>query len=164
MFEAFPLFLLFLCLCCPRVVSGSGVDQAHASVQQAEDSVSQAFEAVLGAESAGGNVSSLIVSLNESAALLSAAENMLRSGDSNGVVALANRSIEIANDVKGEAATLETSASANRNFVFEISLVVSAVGVPVFLVFMFFLWRWFKGYYARKLLGLRPEVVENVES
>jgi len=157
-------FLILLDLCIPNVVSASSYHEADGAIQQAEQAISSAFEAVLEAEGAGANVSGLIRELNEAAGLLADAKISLNNGDLSDVVQLASRVVETADSVKDEASSLRASALSLREFVFKASFVGSGVGVSAFLLFMFYLWRWFKGYYTRKVLGLKPEVADDADA
>ncbi len=142
------------------MASGSSLDDGLVSVERAEKAVSSAFDIVSEAEVAGGNVSSLILRLNDAVGLLSEARVRLADGGSGDSVAgFAGQCIEIANSVRYEASTLRASALSQRDFVFKLSVVGSVVAVSFFLCFMFLFWRWFEGYYSRRVLGLRPEVV-----
>ena len=157
------LSLLFL----PATFKASSTYNENAdfsSMQQAEEAFSSAYNMVLKAESAGANVTNLIMKLNEAASYLSTAKNLLRNEDPDGVAELTFSTIEIADSVKDEATSLEASALANRDFANKISFGISTIVVSIFLVFMFFIWIWFKGFYVRKFLNLTPEVVSDVES
>lgn len=154
-------FLILLNLCALDIVSAESRYEANASIQQAEESIYSAFEAVLEAEDAGANVSRLIVRLNEAASLLAEAEALFRNGKFGEVTELTDRSFDIAAEVKGEASILRVSALQSREFAFRVSLIGSSVGVLGFLFFMFLLWRWFKGFYIRRILRLRPEVASD---
>jgi len=158
------VLLVLLRLFIPSAVLGASHYEADGSIRLAEESLSVAFKTVLGAEAAGANVSALIVRLNEAAGLLSGAEVQVKNGGFSEAIGLAGRSAKIAEDVRDEALGLRSSALVYRDFVFKVSLIGSVVGVSVFLVFMWSLWRWFKGYYARRVLGLRPEVATNVDA
>jgi len=155
--SAFLLFLIPL----PTVSATSYEAQI---LEQAEQSISSAFHMVLEAEDAGANVSGLTAKLNEAAGLLVEAKILVQNGDSRQAADLASHSVEIAEDVKDEASTLKASALSHHDFLFKVSLVGTLVGVPAFLALMFLLWRWFKGYYTRRILGLKPEVAEDVDA
>jgi len=161
---AFSSFVVLLSLCSPRVVSAYSEDEAYARIELADRSVSSAFDAVLEAENAGANVSALIAGLNVATSLLVEAEVSSRNGEFGEVVEAAGRSVEVADGVRDEALSLGASALSHREFVFRASLIGSAVGVPVFLFFMFLLWRWFKGFYVRRILRFRPEVALDVDA
>lgn len=161
---AFLLLVGFLVSRGSGVVSGEGLDEGRLRVREAEETVSSAFLAVLDAERAGANVSALLYRLNSAAGQLSQAEMMLSKGDSGEAVDVAARSVAIAEDVGGEALNLRASAVANREFVFNISLAGSSVGIVVFFFLMFFVWRQFRARYVRRILDMRPVVVEDAEA
>jgi len=143
----------------------SSQDEAHTAVQLGEEAISSAFEAVLEAESAGANVSGLVQKLNEAVGFLSEARVLAASGGFDGEAAeFASRCVDVADRVRDEALALLASALAHRDFVFRLSVVGSVVGVSVFLSFMFLSWRWFKVYYRRKVLDLRPEAVDDADA
>jgi len=145
-------------------VSSYFEDDASESVEAAELAVSSAFEAVLDAERVGADVSGLIGRLNEAASFLGESEVRFRVGDYDGAVEAADRSVQIAEFVKGEAYGLRLSSLAQRALDLRFRFLISFVCVSVFLALMFLIWFWFKGYYVRRLLGLRPEVKGDVES
>jgi hypothetical protein len=139
-------------------------DEANTSIQQADEATTLAFQAVLEAEKVGANVSRLITKMNEAAVLLTNAKIMAYKEIFHDTIELANSSIEIANSVKYEAANLKISTMSLHDYIFKISIIESLVGVTAFLLSMTFFWRWFKSYYAHKILSLKPEVTENVDS
>ena len=163
---AFVLSMHFflLSLLTPHLVSAYALEEAYEPIQKAEEAVFSAFENVLEAENAGANVSRLVARLNKAGDLLVEARVSLKGDDPGEAMRLANRSVEIANGVEDDALGLLVSALADRDLAFKVSLVGSSIGVPAFLFLMFLLWRRFKGYYARKLLSLRPEVAEDAEA
>jgi hypothetical protein len=139
-------------------------DEANTSIQQADEAASSAFKAVLEAEKVGTNVSRLITKMNEAAVLLTNAKIMVYKENFHDTIELANSSIEIANSVKYEATILKISTLSLHDFIFKNSIIESLVGVTVFLLSMTFFWRWFKSYYVHKILGLKPRVIENVDT
>ena len=163
-FIAFTLVLLTLNLFTVNNSLAYTKDEADTSIQQADEAATSAFKAVLEAEKVGANVSRLITKMNEAAVLLTNAKIMAYNKNFHDTIELANSSIEIANSVKYEAANLKTSTLSLHDYIFKISIIESLVGVTAFLLSMIFLWRWFKSYYAHKILGLKPEVTENVDS
>lgn len=163
------LLLLFsINLFIPRVVLGYSEDETNTSIQLADKAVNSAFEAVSEAESAGGNVSNFIVRLNQASELLVEAMSLFKNGSSidniANVIELANRSIELANSVKNEAADLKAFTLSYHDYSLKIYIATSLIGVAIFLVFMFLSWRWFKGYYTSRILSLKPEVAENAKT
>jgi hypothetical protein len=135
-----------------------GADEASSSVGEADIAVRQAFNATLDAERAGANVSGLILRLNDAGGILAEAEMALGNGNSSEAASKAVQCTEIAESVKGDAVVLKASALDVARTVFWASLTFSVVGIAVFVVVLEFVWRWFKGGYVRRMLGMKPEV------
>jgi len=135
-----------------------GADEASSSVGEADVAVRQAFNATLDAERAGANVSGLILRLNEAGSVLAEAEMALGNGNSSEAAGKAGQCIGIAESVKGDADVLKASALDGARTVFWASLAFSVVGIAVFVVVLALVWRWFKGGYVRRMLGMKPEV------
>lgn len=135
-------------------------ENGRSSLESAEASVNQAYVAVLAAERAGGNVSGLLVQFNVAAGLLAEAENAYRFGSPNLVSAKAGEAITIANAVQNEASRLKEASLAGAQTAFWLTLVFSIVGAVVFSVILFYLWRWFKRFYVKRMLNMKPELTE----
>lgn len=155
----FSTFVILISLC-GKVTSAKSQDDPDLMIQIAEQSLSSAFENVLESERVGSNVSVLIFRLDEAAELLEKAKSSLLKGELNNVDVLTQYSVEIASEVEDEAIRLKGLMVAHQASIFNVSLVLSVVGVPGFLFLMFRLWRWFKKYYTKRILSLRPEVTE----
>ena len=155
----FLVVFVILTLSLHGLCGAGGYVEAASSLDGAEELVCQAFETVLKAEEAGANVSILMADLDEAGALLAEAEILRRNGNVDEAAGLADQAVVIANNVEREALELKNLASVNRQNVFWLSSVCSLVGVPVFLVVLFFVWRWFRRVYVRRLLKMKPEVV-----
>ena len=138
-----------------------GADEASSSVGEADVAVRQAFDATLEAERAGANVSGLILRLSEAGGILVEAEMALGNGNSSEAFSKAGQCVEIAESVKGDADVLKASALDGARTVFWMSLTFSVVGIAVFVVVLMLVWRWFKGGYVRKMLGMKPEVAHD---
>jgi hypothetical protein len=138
-----------------------GADEASSSVGEADVAVRRAFNATLDAERAGANVSGLIVRLNEAGGILTEAEMALGNGNSSEAAGKAVQCIGIAESVKSDADVLKASALDEAQTVFWASLTFSVVGIAVFVVVLVLVWRWFKGGYVRKMLGMKPEVADD---
>ena len=138
-----------------------GADEASTSVGDADVAVRQAFNATLDAERAGANVSGLILRLNEAGRILTEAEIALGNGNSSEAASKAVQCIGIAESVKSDADVLKASALDGARTVFWMSLTFSVVGIAVFVVVLMLVWRWFKGGYVRKMLGMKPEVAHD---
>jgi hypothetical protein len=139
-------------------VHGTFSTDASSDVEEADVAVRQAFNATLGAERAGANVSNLILMLNEAGDALGNAENALRDGDAGAAAGNASLCIGIANNVSTNADVLKASALGEAHSVFWDSVAFSVVGMTVFTVVLALVWAWFKRKCAGRALGLKPEV------
>lgn len=157
--DVFLVVFVVLTLSLHGLCGAGGYVEAASSLDGAEALVCEAFEMVLGAEEAGVNVSIFMADLDEAGALLAEAEILRRSGSVDKAVSLADQAVVIANNVEREALELKNLASVNRQNVFWLSSVFSLVGASVFLIVLFFVWRWFRRVYVRRLLKMKPEVV-----
>lgn len=87
-------------------------DVVSSAIGTAEKIVASAYEAVLKAEEAGGDVSSLLARLNDSGRLLAAARMSFRNGDIDNAAYFAGLSRSVAEEVKDAALELEDSATS----------------------------------------------------
>jgi hypothetical protein len=158
---SFLLVLVLAGLFSHGVLVVRGVDEASSSVGEADVAVRQAFNATLDAERAGANVSGLIVRLNEAGDALREAEIALGNGNSSEAASKAVQCIGIAESVKGDAVVLKASALDEARTVFWASLTFSVVSIAAFAVVLALVWRWFKGGYVRRMLGMKPEVAHD---
>lgn len=148
------------CLCSEHFVFAQ-TDQSATSLQAAESALGQAFNSVLDAEKAGGNVSQLLVKLNTAGALLAEAQNAYTSGKTSDVTSIAENVIQIADQVNGTAVSLRDVSLVNSQNSFSLTLIFSVFGAVAFSISLLFVWRRFKRAFIKKLLGSKPEVVEN---
>lgn len=132
-----------------------------ASVDAANSSINQAYTNVLSAENAGGNVSQLLTSLNVAAELLAQADNALRSGDLTDVSSNADNARLIANQVNSEALSLKSAAISNSQNQFLLTVMFSINAALIYVVILLIVWRRFKRRYNKRLLSMKPEVVNN---
>jgi len=131
------------------------------SIQAANSSINQAFSSVLTAEHTGGNVTGLLIRLNNAGALLSEAENSYQSGNLANVTSKADNAALIASQVNIDANALTTnSLRASRNQ-FALTVMFSIVTISVLVISLLLVWQRFKRAYHKKLLSSRPEVVDN---
>jgi preprotein translocase subunit SecF len=135
-------------------------NQADSKLQAATNSVNQAFNAVLDAEKAGANVTDLLSQLNNADNLLAEAENSYRAGDTNATIAKANSVLPITQEVTNNAQVLKQSATVNAQNSFWLTIVSSVVVAVVFILVLFFIWRWFKKNYMKRLSEAKPEVTD----
>ncbi len=155
--SAFAALLLVFCICTASVAYAQ-VGQSSA-LQNAEQTVGQAYDAVLAAQKAGANVTSLVNSLNGVAILLGQAENEYRVGDSAAASADAASAVTVALQVMVAAQSAAGQARASAETALWSNLALAVVGSIVFLLVLLFVWRWFKRRYISSLSEARPEVI-----
>ncbi len=137
------------------------IDQKSASLQAAESALEQAFNAVLDAEKAGGNVSQFLVKLNTAGVLLAEAQNAYNNGNTANVTFITENVVQIANQVNNDAISLRNDSLVESQNSFWLTYTFSVVGAALFGISMLFVWRRFKRSFIKKLLGSKPEVVDN---
>ena len=153
------LFIITFLLFFPGVPQVLGYEaEAVSRISQAEDSIKAAYLSVLEAERAGGDVSELVVRLNDVLGYFSGAERALEAGEYDPAVFLAEKVIEGSNVVLSDGTRLRSSAELHGEIVFRNQVVLSFLVVCFTVMFGFLGWGFFKGYYVRRLMGLRPEV------
>jgi hypothetical protein len=138
-----------------------GVDDAAASVADADVAVRRAFNAALAAERAGANVSGLLLRLDDAGAVLGEAEVALSNGNLSDAADKANTCISMAQSVVSDAGALRTWALAGARTWWWTYLTFSVVGVGVFVVVLAVVWWRFKRGYVGNVLGLKPEAKHN---
>jgi hypothetical protein len=122
-------------------------DQTASKLQAANTAVEQAFNAVLDAEKVGANVTSLLARLNTAADILAQAENSYRTGDSNTAAAQAYSVLPIAQEVTIAAQDAKQTALVSGPNAFWFPIVFTEIGVIVFVLALFLVWRRFKRSY-----------------
>ena len=133
-------------------------DPTASKLQAANTVVEGAFNAVLGAEKAGANVTSLLDQLNNAEAILAEAENSYRTGDSNTAAAQADSVLPIAQEVTVSAQSARQTAIVSGQNAFWSTIVFTVIGAFVFVLALFLVWRWFKRRYINNLSQAKPEV------
>jgi hypothetical protein len=141
----------------PWVIATNGVE-AILEIAEAEKDLGLTYDAVLEAEEAGANVTSLLDLLNVAEDFLAEAYVFVRLGDSEGAVRLAGFCVEIVDDVGVEAVSLREEATRSRREVVLVNLFSSVAGVVIVVVVGFLLWGFFKGRYYEKVLKMKPEL------
>jgi len=136
---------------------GSAVE-AVSRISQAEDSIEAAYLSVLEAERAGGDVSDLVARLNVVLGYHSRAERALQAKEYDIAVFLAEKIIEASNVVLDDGVRLQSSAELHGKTMFRNQVILSFVVILFTIMIGFRGWSLFKGYYVRRLMGLRPEV------
>jgi hypothetical protein len=151
------MLIVFLSVSVPNVAA----ENELSNIETANSSINQAFANVLAAEKAGGNITDLMLQLNTAAEYLVTAENSYRSGDLANVNSNVEDTVEIANQVNSDALALRETSLIKSQESFWSTLIFSVVGAIVFSLLLMLAWRRFKRSYMNKLLGMRPEVVED---
>ena len=136
----------------------SSVEYARSVVEMAGESLESAYLSVLEAERSGGYVSELVWSLRVAVRDLSEAERALELGDYDGASLLAEKADEAAKQILMDASRMGSLAHIQRRIVLGYRLFLSFGGFLLILLFWFLGWMWFRDYYVRRLIRLRPEV------
>jgi len=156
------LCLLLVCMVLTlgfrSLVEAGEYDEATSGIEEADKVICKAFEAVLDAEGAGANVSSLIANLNEAGDLFVQAKIRYSQGDAGKAIELAGRASAIAEKVRVDAVELKGWASEDKRMVFQLTFACSLAGVLAFLIALVLVWGRFKRFYISRVLKSRPEV------
>jgi len=131
-------------------------DQIASYLQADNTAVNQAFSAVLDAEKAGANVTSLQAQLNNVAGNLAQAENSYLSGNYSAAATQADKVLPIAQQVTIHAQEAKQAATVSRQDVFWSTIAFTVIGSIVFVLVLFLVWRWFKRRYINNLSESKP--------
>jgi len=135
-------------------------DAALSAVEDADSAVRQAFGVVSETERAGGNVSSLLARLNQAAVLLAESQMAYRNGNSSEATGKAGSAGLIAEGVRADALSLKNSVLADAQQALWIAFAFSLVGGAAFAVGLVLVWRRFRRAYVKRLMEMKPEVVQ----
>jgi hypothetical protein len=116
-----------------------------------------AFSTVADAEQHGANVSVLAQRLNQAGALLARANEYLTVGNYSGAISFADDCESLAGGIGSDADALRSDAVAAAGN-WWIPIVFSVSGSVLVVVVLFFVWRWFRQGYLKRILKSRPEV------
>ena len=137
----------------------SEFELAMSKMESAEDALGSAYRFLLKAEKAGGDVSDLVMVLNTALLYYSGARKAFVSGEYEKAIQLAGNVVEASNAVVEADFSVMVVALHLGEAEFRKQLLISS-GVVFSIIFLGFLgWNMFKGYYLRRMMGLRPEVV-----
>lgn len=150
-------FLVACAVCLVREGFGITYQDAAGQVTDARQTLRNAFNSVVGAEQNGANVSLLLIRLDAAGSNLTLAEAALAVRNYSGVVSLAGSCKSDADAVGVEAVKLGNDAVLAAGNWWTM-VVFSVVGSVVFVLVLFFVWRWFKRGYLKRVLNSRPEV------
>ena len=145
---------------CERCVLAQ-TDQIPTNLQEANRAVSQAFNAVLEAEKAGGNVTELMLKLNTAGIILANAQNILNSGNTANITSNLENVLQMANQVNDDAINLRNVSLVDSKNSVWLTLIFSVAGAIALCILLLIVWRRFKRAFNKKLLNTKPEVVEN---
>jgi hypothetical protein len=130
-------------------------EQTTSNLQTATRAVAQAFSAIMDAEKAGGNVTQLLLKLNNAGKYLTDAQNAYNSGNMINVVSDAESARQIAEQVSVDALNLRSASLIESQNSFWMTFVFSFVGAFVFIFSLLIVWRRFKRSFMKKLLGMK---------
>ena len=126
---------LLLSLCVESVKA----ENENALITEAQSSINQAFANVLAAEQSGGDITDLMLNLNNAGALLAEAENSYRSGAFDDISSKAVSARMIANQVNEDAIALRNDSFLAFQNVLFFNLMVSIIGSILFCLLLWFL-------------------------
>jgi hypothetical protein len=136
---------------------GATYKEAADRIAEADLGLRGAFGTVADAEQHGANVSVLAQQLNQAGAFLARAREYLTVGNYSGAISFADDCESLAGGVGSDAVALRSDAvAAAVNW--WIPIVFSVSGSVVVVVVLFFVWRWFKQGFLKRILKNRPEV------
>ena len=154
------LALLLLSMCFVSLNTAfAQTNQANSKLQEANIAVNQAFNAILDAEKAGANITTLLAQLNDVNTVLAQAENSYRTGDSNVAVTQADSVLPIAQQVNTSAQEAKQAALVSNKNSFWSTIAFTAIAAVMFVLALFLVWRHFKRRYINSLSEAKPEVV-----
>lgn len=153
-------FTVNSCFCNEYLVLAQ-TDQTASKLQAAKSAIRQAFNAVLDAEKAGGNVTELVSRLNSAGQLLAEAENVQRRGGTANVALNAESARQIADHVNDDSIKLLNIRFVESQNNFWLTITFSIFGTVAFVLVLWIVWKRFKWRFINKLLGMKPEVIED---
>ena len=155
------ILTLSLCLLSVQVsFAQTTAAAANLELQAANSAVDAAFTSISAAENAGANITGLITQLNSAAATLAQAENANRTGDYNSAAAEADSVIPIAQQVTSSAVSSLQTANVSSQNALRDTIAFTVIGITVFVVALFAVWRWVKARYIKSLSEAKPEVLD----
>ena len=106
-------------------------NSAQSAIASAQTAMGNCYQAIKQAENSGANVTSLVVSLNGAADLLSEAQLAYASGDYDSAYTYATQSQSAMNSIPTQASTLQETAKndASQNFMIATLSAVTAVSI-----------------------------------
>lgn len=136
-------------------------ETALSAIGSAESVMESAFEMVLEAEGAGADVSGLLEELDDGAEALSKAHMFYRVGRYDDAVYFADLCYGLVDGIETRAGELQVAATVQRRYDLYLTSLSSIIAVGFVCGGGFFGWRHFRERYRRKILKMRPEVVND---
>jgi hypothetical protein len=136
-------------------------DEAGEAVKTAERDLGSAFMAVAEAEGAGANVSVLLDKLGAAGVFLSEAHSAFSAGNYESAFSSAVACSSAAEGVFGDAARLKMDAEVASVESLFLTTAGSVIGVGLVLILGFVGWRFLKRRYFRRVLEMKPKVVDH---
>jgi hypothetical protein len=138
-----------------------GEVDASIAINQAEQNLKLAYVEVAESENAGANISLLLNKLEVAASYISESDSAFRIGDYANAFSLASECSISVQGVVGDAERLKINAEISHNASFLLTAVGSGIGIGLILFFGFLGWRFFKKWYLKRVLKMKPSVVNN---
>lgn len=148
----FSALLIFLISVHILLVNAQSESAASLAITQAEEALVSAHEAVLEAEQAGANVSSLLDTSNLAGDYLAEAYAWYRLGSFDKANQFAGLCSDAIKDVRSEAFELRDDAKKQGEATIFVNMIISVAGVAAVLVFCSVAWLVFKRRYQRRLV------------
>jgi len=139
----------------------SGESDLDSVLNEAEAKLQTAYAAVLQAEKSGGNVTFLVIKLSVAASLMADAHNAYRIGRYEDAYRYAVSCCDMLDGVVEEAEIIRAEAIQTYNKNMYRAIAESSIALALLVLCSVFGWRFFKKWYFRRLLKMRPEVGES---
>jgi hypothetical protein len=155
------LTLVILSVCFAGFQCATAQDNAVAlKLQAADTAVDQAFSAVLDTERSGANVTDLLSQITAAQSNLAQAKNAYRSGNTNTAATMADSALLLAQQVTVNAQSTKQNATTTNQNSSTTTIEFTIIGIVVFVLVLFLVWRRVKQTYIERLSQAKPEVVE----
>lgn len=154
------VMFLFVVKFAPLCIAVSS-DEAGEAVKTAERDLGSAFMAVAEAEGAGANVSVLLDKLNAGGVFLSEAHSAFSAGNYESAFSSALACSSAVEGVVGDAARLKIAAEVASVANIFLTTTGSVIGLALVLILGFVGWRFLKRRYFRRVLEMKPKVVDH---
>lgn len=160
-FAAFILLVLTSSIFVLGALGSDMEDIALSAISRAESTMGSAYESVLKAERAGANVSGLLNRLNDGVQALSKALMSYTVDDFNDAILSADLCHDSVVGIQGEAGELRELAVAESDRRLLLTHGASILGSGLAVLGGVLSWRLFKRWYYRRVLRMKPVVVND---